>query len=358
MTTESFPPPELSMEIERLRKAAPDTQALYREVCALLFFRYGITPTANRLYQLVRKGSMSAPTEALRTFWADLREKSRVRIEHPDLPESLRTAAGEMVASLWEQAQAAAGGQLAVLREEAAEIAGAAEKRRTAAEAESARWQEEAGRVSRQFAEMSERHLELERQLATERSAKESLQEQLDIANRHKELQDLALANARGDFAAELEKQRLALERAEERLQGSEKRALLEIDRERMLSGRLQRELDKLREDLAAASNVHQAQMAGALQRIAELSQQLGLAQGAEASSQARLRQHEALIEIMQAQTKDLEKALALAHREIEVRDGAIESLRQQPAGPLPSNPREARRRKEAALKKKPQPAR
>lgn len=58
----------------------PDTQALYREVCVLLFFRHGITPTANKLYQLVRKGSMSAPTEALRTFWADLREKSRVRI--------------------------------------------------------------------------------------------------------------------------------------------------------------------------------------------------------------------------------------------------------------------------------------
>jgi hypothetical protein len=82
------------IEIDRLREQFPHTQDLYREVCVLLFFRYGIIPTANKLYQLVRKGSMTAPAEALNKFWEDLREKSRVRIEHPDLPDSLKTAPG------------------------------------------------------------------------------------------------------------------------------------------------------------------------------------------------------------------------------------------------------------------------
>lgn len=50
-----------------------------REVCALIFFRYGITPTGNKLYQLVRKGRMRASAKALATFWSDLHEKSRVR---------------------------------------------------------------------------------------------------------------------------------------------------------------------------------------------------------------------------------------------------------------------------------------
>ena len=84
----------LQADIEALRPRFPDTQDLYREVCAILFFRYGITPTANKLYQLVRKGSMSAPAEALSKFWENLREKSRVRIEHPDVPEALRDIAG------------------------------------------------------------------------------------------------------------------------------------------------------------------------------------------------------------------------------------------------------------------------
>ena len=92
-------------DIEAIKARPLDTQSLYREVCAILFFRYGITPTANKLYQYVRKGSMSAPAEALAKFWSDLREKSRVRIEHPDLPDSLKGAAGELVASLWLQAQ-------------------------------------------------------------------------------------------------------------------------------------------------------------------------------------------------------------------------------------------------------------
>ncbi|MDX6008018.1 hypothetical protein [Cupriavidus necator] len=40
-----------------LRGRFSETRALYREVCGLLFFRYGVTPTANKLYSLVRKGS-------------------------------------------------------------------------------------------------------------------------------------------------------------------------------------------------------------------------------------------------------------------------------------------------------------
>ena len=55
---------ELQAEIEQLRPQFLKTQDLYREACVLLFFRHGITPTANKLYQLVHKGSMSAPAEA------------------------------------------------------------------------------------------------------------------------------------------------------------------------------------------------------------------------------------------------------------------------------------------------------
>lgn len=117
MSTEA----EIIAEIEALKAHDLDTQDLYREVCTILFFRYGITPTANKLYQFVRKGSMSAPAEALARFWSDLREKSRVRIEHPDLPEGLKVAAGELVASLWSQAQTSAQDGLVIFRQEAQE---------------------------------------------------------------------------------------------------------------------------------------------------------------------------------------------------------------------------------------------
>ena len=108
----------LAAEIDRLKAEFPKTRELYREVCALMFFRFGITPTANRLYQLVRRGSMGTPTAVLGEFWAELREKSRVRIEHPDLPADLGAAAGELVATLWTRATASAATALDALRDE------------------------------------------------------------------------------------------------------------------------------------------------------------------------------------------------------------------------------------------------
>ncbi|WP_338911161.1 DNA-binding protein [Mycetohabitans rhizoxinica] len=79
------------------RDRCADTRALYREVCALLFFRYGVTPTANKLYSLVRKGSMATPADVLNRFWQDLRERTRVKIDHTDLPDAVKQVAAEAV---------------------------------------------------------------------------------------------------------------------------------------------------------------------------------------------------------------------------------------------------------------------
>ena len=110
---------EIQAEVEALRERFSDTKTLYREVCALLFFRHGITPTASKLYQHVRKGSMSAPAEALAKFWEELRHKARVEIDHPDLPDTLKQAAGQAVSVLWAQATELAREELKVLRVEA-----------------------------------------------------------------------------------------------------------------------------------------------------------------------------------------------------------------------------------------------
>src|ERR1700761_3392898 len=109
----------LETDIEALRERVSDTQDLYREVCALMFFRYGETPTANKLYQLVRKGSMSAPAKALRDFWGEVRDKTRVDVGQPDLPPEIASAAGELVATLWRLSGDAASASLEVFRQDA-----------------------------------------------------------------------------------------------------------------------------------------------------------------------------------------------------------------------------------------------
>jgi chromosome segregation ATPase len=356
MATETNLPADVTTEIERLRAEIPDTKRLYQEVCVLLFFRHGVTPTANKLYQLVHKGSMSAPTEALRAFWADLRDKSRVRIERADLPEEIRDAAGEMLAALWKRAQESADENLSVLRDKASSTALSAQKAQQAAESESARLNEDLGRSRRELIEAQQRILELERQLASERAGKESAVVEVEKAGARVASLDQALSDARRDFAAELEKQRQALERSEERVQGTEKRALLEIDRERMIASRAEKELEQLRQTQKEESERHNSAMLESQKRALELQQRLGQAEGLLQAQKESIGRAAEQLESTRSLLNNAEMRLAVQEREIELRETKIRELEAQvsKAPKLnPSSPRLRQRRNVVAQKKK-----
>ena len=159
--------PELNDQIEALKQRIGDTRSLYREVCVLLFFHHRITPTAHRLYQLVRRGSMGTPAEVLRQFWQDLRERSRVRLDHPDLPEEVRELGGELLAQLWSRARSEAAGQLESLRDEASEAARAARQQAESARDELVSLRERMPRVQAALDTANQRELEAIRELAT-----------------------------------------------------------------------------------------------------------------------------------------------------------------------------------------------
>lgn len=281
MTTPIAHDAALSRDIESLRERFTQTQELYREVCALLFFRYGITPTANKLYQLVRKGSMSAPSEALTKFWEDLREKSRTRIEHPDLPEELKGIAGELVATLWTNAQAAAQASLtayhaeaqkAVLEAKAAVVAAEAERDAERLTAQSARNQlEQAGK------EVSSQR----EALAVAEETRTSLLTRLDEAKRDNAALQRQLEDARREFTVELDKLRVAAELAEERSRSTEKRMLLDMDRERTASARLQKELDALAAKSSHAAEKQRQELNSLQQTLGDSRQKNGQLEGA-----------------------------------------------------------------------------
>lgn len=94
---------QLHIAVEKLRSEHSNTLELYKAVAGLLFFQYDCTPTTNRMYQLVRKGSMSAPAEALRLFWQELRDRSQVRMQEADIPSTLKHSAGVLFAQMWEE---------------------------------------------------------------------------------------------------------------------------------------------------------------------------------------------------------------------------------------------------------------
>lgn len=280
MKTPEFNESQLLADIDALRSQFPHTQDLYREVCVLLFFRYGMTPTTNKLYQLVRKGSMSAPAEALNKFWEDLRDKSRVRIEHPELPESLKAAAGELVATLWSTAQGAAQEGLAALRSEAqAQLAEARQAQ------ESAEVDRDAARASHALASqtLEQAHIrigELEQALAAREATIIALDGQLQNARGENAGLLQKLDEARRDFGLELEKLRSAASLAEERFRASEARALLEIDRERTAASKLHKEVDALRGSIEKAGDRHRAELAALQEQLGNFRQRAGELEG------------------------------------------------------------------------------
>ena len=234
----------VAAEIERLKAEFPKTRELYREVCALLFFRFGLTPTANRLYQLVKRGSMSTPTQVLSEFWAELREKSRVRIDHPDLPADLQAAAGELVATLWTRSTASAQGALDALRAEVEAERGAAQNTVTSMQGELARTETALEQRTAALLAAQVRIQELEQAQASGEATRRALEAERARLQDENGARDRALVHARADFSGELEKLRTSADLAQERLQAAEKRALLEIERERSASARFHKDLD------------------------------------------------------------------------------------------------------------------
>lgn len=270
----------IAAEIERLKAEFPKTRELYREVCALLFFRHGVTPTANRLYQLVKRGSMSTPTQVLGEFWAELRKKSRVRIDHPDLPDDLQAAAGELVATLWTRSTASAQAALETLRTET-------EAEKVAARDAVASLQAELGRTETALEQRTSALLaaqvrirDLEQGQAASDATRRALETEIERQQDEIGTRDRALAQARGDFSSELEKLRANANVAEERLRAAEKRALLEIERERTASLRLQKELEAAARRAEKTEARHREEIQALQAQLGDMHHHAGIVEG------------------------------------------------------------------------------
>jgi chromosome segregation ATPase len=270
----------LAAEIDRLKTEFPKTRELYREVCALMFFRFGLTPTANRLYQLVKRGSMSTPTQVLGEFWTELREKSRVRIDHPDLPADLQEAAGELVATLWTRSTASAQGALDALRAEVEAEKVTAQNTVTSMEGELSRTETALEQRTATLLAAQVRIQELEQAQAAGEATRQALE--TEIARQQDEIgaRDRALVQARADFSKELEKLRASTALAEERLHATERRALLEIERERTASMRVQKELDAATRRTEQGETRHRSELHALQAQLADARHQAGVLEG------------------------------------------------------------------------------
>jgi hypothetical protein len=271
---------QLQIEVEKLRGEFTETQDLYREVCVLLFFRYGITPTANKLYQYVRRGSMSAPADALNKFWSELREKSRVRIERPDIPENISTLAGDLIANLWNEAQKAAQAGFSELVDNAtSEIL----KYRLQSEVA-----EQKSKENRQL--LTETQAELEN--ALKRLSETENLHQVDIntlAHKEKSLKSLEneksfleieLTKGQANFLAQVDKLHDSLKISDQRFRALESKTLLDLDRERQRAAKLAKEISRLNQAITKTRLSNNNQLSKQEVLINSLRENIGMLKG------------------------------------------------------------------------------
>ncbi|REG49535.1 plasmid replication DNA-binding protein KfrA [Paraburkholderia sp. BL6669N2] len=337
----------LETDIEALRERVSDTQELYREVCVLLFFRYGETPTANKLYQLVRKGSMSAPAKALREFWVGVREKTRVDVGQPDLPPEVATAAGELASRLWQLASETAQLGLQSFQQEAQEEVDNA--RRTIEEAD--REREMALDAAREAADAAaaekQQTADTEAHLVREHAANTMLREELERARNEAVAAGCALADARRDFAGELEKLRISLAQNEQRLVAAEKRALMEIENERAAANRARKELQRATDRISQLESAHRVERDALRDGLAGLKARRDGLEQERVGLDAQLSAKDAALAELKSEADSLRHQVAVAaERAASARTGPVA---RRPA-PLPSLSGAHKRRRELKL--------
>jgi chromosome segregation ATPase len=222
----------------------------------------------------------------VRRFWATLREKSRVRIEHPDLPAELQSATGELAAVLWTRAVDMSQEQLAAVRHEAQLAVADAQARQMRAEADRDQLRQELTGSAAALDGAQTRITQLEQALAISIAAASTLQEQVRLAQQGEQQLQRALETTRHEFASELDKLRADGALAQERLKAAETRALLEIDRERQAAARLQKELDAAVRKREQGDARYRTELQALHVQLGDLRQQVGVLEGNLASVQ------------------------------------------------------------------------
>lgn len=271
---------QIAGDVEKLRAQFPITRELYREVCGLLFFRYGIQPTANKLYQLVRKGTMSTPSEALNQFWVELREKSRVQIDHPELPEKLKTVAGELINTLWSTAQKSADANFNAMRTELNEKVADTTIALEVANDSLNKVNEVNIQLSDEIKALKILLSETENKLAVDTQISNSLKESLKSLQNEKLSLEGALGDVRFNFSKEVDKLHSSLQLSEQRYRSLESKTLLDVDRERVRSSKCLDEIAQLKKELKYEQGASKKLLVKHQQSMGDLKEHIALIKG------------------------------------------------------------------------------
>jgi hypothetical protein len=165
-------------------------------------------------------------------------------VKHADLPDELKTATGEFVATVWKSAQTKARESVEQLRREAASVAESARNTETEAKVAAAAALDEVERTQDRLQVAEGQIGRLRQELAAAAATNDGVHNRLEDTKHLLAQAGEDLARTRHEHAIEREKFAERTRLAEQRFGDMEKRVLLEIDRERTAAAKLQKRHD------------------------------------------------------------------------------------------------------------------
>lgn len=274
-------PPDTDAEI---RKAVADLATKYvgradlsRETAGLLFFRYGIYPSAGLVHSYTRHGSMTDIAKDVQAFWQGIRETAGTKLNAstalPTIPESFVTQAGGLLEQMWLAASKSAEEALDAYRAEAKQEI--VIERRAKEDAEAATrgaMEREAEALAQAAAKIAEANASAERSnqlredalkaLAVESAEKALALSQIAEANSRADREQLAREKSEAGRVADAAVHHEQITKMQERYDGEVRFAKQQIEAARADHRALQKELDdqKTTNEHLERRRVHQEQ--------------------------------------------------------------------------------------------------
>lgn len=232
----------------RLARAA-SRQEMTREAASLLFFTYGVYPSAKTVREFTNHGSLADINLDLRKFWSEIREKSQISLNMPGVPSSVVHSLEKAIRHVWKDAVDEANKTLDGERSEIQMAIDAALAKTTAAEASKSQAENE-------LRQERERRSQAEGQIEALRAEIEGIRAMADHWKSQAENEAAARQLADSQHRIDLKALQEARERDADMLQGEIKFAKMQIEaargETRDIKERYQRDVQSREEEITA----------------------------------------------------------------------------------------------------------
>lgn len=257
-----------------------------RQAASLLFFEHGIYPSAKVVLSYTQQGSLTDINRDLHEFWHDLRDKARVKLDAPYLPQELLENFANALAGLWDQAVANSTATFDAERLQAETEVDRAQRKMAEAEQLASSMLERAQASEAELRQERERRENAEKRVEGQISEIEALQSSLTKWQQQAESEARARQEAEQRFSRDLEAERTLRQHESERYDGEMKFVKLQIDSARNAERELRDQLKAVNEHKDAELSAYRQRANNAADLVAtiklELAEVRGLNRGLE----------------------------------------------------------------------------